>query len=152
VIVGIGGWAERQELPLPWLHVATQVKNYGFVFAATGELTLQLSWDRVLTSLVDVGFFSIHNILPLQSKPLERFGLEPSPACSRCGAASEDVLHFFAHCPRVADAWDHLAFAAAKALGGPLPDLHLLLLLNVPIYPPPMSKLLCWPYWLMLSW
>jgi Reverse transcriptase (RNA-dependent DNA polymerase) len=51
VIVGLGGWADRTEWPLPWLHVAPQVKIYGFVFAPSVAQTLQLSWDRVLNGL-----------------------------------------------------------------------------------------------------
>jgi hypothetical protein len=49
VIVGLGEWADRQEWPLPWLHVAPQAKVYGFVFAATVADTLHLSWDRVVS-------------------------------------------------------------------------------------------------------
>jgi hypothetical protein len=43
VIIGLGDWADRTEWPLSWLHVVAQVKVYGFIFAATFELTLQLS-------------------------------------------------------------------------------------------------------------
>jgi hypothetical protein len=51
VIVGLGEWADRQEWPLPWLHVAHQAKVYGFVFAATVADTLHLSWDQVVSGL-----------------------------------------------------------------------------------------------------
>jgi hypothetical protein len=96
-------------------------------------------WPRLTTaglppSLVDVGFSALHNVLPLQSRR-HRLGLAPTPACPRCGAASETVLHFFTQCPRVRDAWDCLFFAAARALGGPLPDLHLLFL-HFPLHYP----------------
>jgi hypothetical protein len=51
VIVGLGEWADRQEWPLSWLHIAPHAKVYGFVFAATVADTLRLSWDRVVSSL-----------------------------------------------------------------------------------------------------
>ena len=48
----------------------------------------------------------------------------------------EDVFHFFVQCPRVAAAWEFLAFRAARSLGGlPQPD-RLLLMLAWPPFPP----------------
>jgi hypothetical protein len=51
VIIGLRGWAARTEWPLSWLHLAPHVKIYGFIFAPTIALTLQLSWDRVISGL-----------------------------------------------------------------------------------------------------
>jgi hypothetical protein len=95
-----------------------------------------LRWDRIwgrLTTpglppaLVDTGFAALHNILPLQTRR-HRLGLAASPACTKCGAASESTLHFFTQCPRVSDAWEYLALTASRIIGGPINDLHLLLL------------------------
>jgi hypothetical protein len=95
-----------------------------------------ISWSRTWTYLqtagllslaVDVVFSLEHNILPLRAR-LHRIGVAETAACSHCGAAVEDQLHFFTACPRVAVAWAALATVVGRVLGGPLPDLHLLLL------------------------
>jgi hypothetical protein len=98
-----------------------------------------LCWDRIwgrlttpgiFPALVDIGFATLHNILPIQIRR-HRLCLAASPACTRCGVAFETVLHFFTQCPRVSDAWECLTLAASTALGGPINNLHLLLL-NLP--------------------
>ena len=94
-------------------------------------------WGRLALAglpsmLVDVGFSYLHNILPLQTRR-HRMRMVASPACLKCGAGVEDVLHFFTACTRVWEAWEVLALAACRALGGPLPDFHLLML-NLPIH------------------
>jgi hypothetical protein len=106
-----------------------------------------LRWDRIwgrLTTpglppaLVDTGFAALHNILPLQTRR-HRLGLTASPACTKCGAVSESTLHFFTQCPRVSDAWEYLALAASRVIGGPINDLHLLLL-DLPPSQPMMNQ------------
>jgi hypothetical protein len=76
--------------------------------------------------LVDVGFSYLHIILPLLVRR-HRFSLSASPTCLRCGAAVEDVLHFFTACLRVAEAWEALLFAATRD-PGPTTDRKLLFL------------------------
>jgi hypothetical protein len=82
---------------------------------------------------VDTMFSLLHNILPLRSR-LHRMG-QAAAACRRCDAAVEDQLHFFTACPRAADVWAYLATTVGRLLGGPLPDLHLLLL-HLPLHHP----------------
>jgi hypothetical protein len=103
----------------------------------------RIGWPQVWSHLatiglpqaaVDVGFSAIHNILPLQIRR-HRLRITPSPACRRCGAAMEDVIHFFTACPRVADAWSALATIAGRTLGGPVHDANLLHLFMPPRYP-----------------
>jgi hypothetical protein len=77
----------------------------------------------------------LHNILPLQVRR-HRFGMVASPACPRCAAPVEDVLHFFTACPRVAAAWEFLLFRAAVCLGPPPPPDDRLLFLAWPRFPP----------------
>jgi hypothetical protein len=99
-------------------------------------------WSRLVTPglAVDTAFSMLHNILPLQVCP-HRLQLAESPGCRRCGAPVEDALHFFTACPHVVDAWGCLAAAAGRALGGPLPDRHLLHL-HLPIHPRELSVVL----------
>jgi hypothetical protein len=49
VIVGLGEWEGRADWPLPWIHTAPNVKVYGFLFSASFDNTVRLSWDRVIT-------------------------------------------------------------------------------------------------------
>jgi hypothetical protein len=65
-----------------------------------------------------VAFYMLHNILPLQVRR-HRFNMVASPACPRCAAPVEHVLHFFTACPRVAAAWESLLFRAAVCLAPP---------------------------------
>jgi hypothetical protein len=103
------------------------------------DLTWRWVWGRLAQAglpalLVDVGFSYLHNILPLQVRR-HWLSLSASPACLRCGAAVEDVLHFFTACPRVAEAWEALLFAATRVLG-PTTDRKLLFL----AFPPAVAE------------
>jgi hypothetical protein len=108
------------------------------------DLPWSLIWSRLSlkalpASAVDVGFSALHNILPLQVRR-HRFNIVPTPACPRCQAPVEDVVHFFTNCPRVAEAWEFLAHRAALCLGGaPVPD-RLLLFLAWPHFPPSAAE------------
>jgi hypothetical protein len=84
---------------------------------------------------VDAAFSALHNILPLHVR-CHRFRIVPSPACPRCAAPAEDVLHFFTACSQVASAWEFLCYHVARCLGG-LPHLdRLVLFLAWPPFPP----------------
>jgi len=118
-----------------------------------------LGWNRIWCRLavtglpplvVDVGFSYLHNILPLQVR-LHRFAMAASPACLRCGAAMEDVLHFFTVCPRVADAWAVLSLAAGRALGGAIPD-RSLLFLHLPLHVGELAVVLAVLTFAELAW
>jgi hypothetical protein len=90
-----------------------------------------LAWGRLAiqdlpATAVDVAFMALHNILPLRVRK-HRFGMEPSPACLRCGEV-EDVLHFFTACPRVADSWAYVAWRVSLTMGGPVQDKKILFL------------------------
>jgi hypothetical protein len=100
------------------------------------RLWVRLHTATIPPALIDIDFATLHNILPLQIRR-HRLGLAASPACLRCVAASEVVLHFFNQCPRVTDAWETLVLATPRAIGGPLPDLHLLLL-GLPLHADPL--------------
>jgi hypothetical protein len=108
------------------------------------DLPWSLIWSRLSlkalpASAVDVGFSALHNILPLQVRR-HRFNIVPTPACPRCQAPVEDVVHFFTGCPRVAEAWEFLAHRAALCLGGaPVQD-RLLLFLAWPRFPPSAAE------------
>jgi hypothetical protein len=145
---------ERRPCASSWLAISWRPE------ASLGSAYwLGLHWRHVWSGLamagfppllIDAGFSAIHNILPLQSRR-HRLRLAPSPACLRCGAPTEDVLHFFTQCPRVADAWEVLALASTRALCGPLPDLHLLLL-NLPIHPNEQAVVLAVLAHIELAW
>jgi hypothetical protein len=45
-VIGLGEWEGRA-----WLHVAPQVRVYGFIFTASFEATVRLYWDRMLGGL-----------------------------------------------------------------------------------------------------
>jgi hypothetical protein len=92
----------------------------------------------------------LHNILLLQVR-LHRMWAEVSPACRRCGAPLEDTEHFITACPRIADAWECLAAAAGRVLGGPLPDGHLLRL-HLPIHPRELPVVLAVVVFVDIAW
>jgi hypothetical protein len=99
---------------------------------------------------MDIGFSALHNILPLQVRR-HRLTLAPSPACKRCGAAVEDVIHLITTCPRVADAWSNLATIAGRALGGPVHDANLLHLF-MPSHPADRSVTLAILIFMEVAW
>jgi hypothetical protein len=119
----------------------------------------QLGWRKIWSLLtasglpqtaVDVTFSMLHNILPLEVRR-HRLNLADTPACRRCGAAVEDTVHFFTRCPRVAAAWDGLAAAAGRALGGPIPDDHLLHL-HLPMLPGELAVVLAVVVYVEMVW
>jgi hypothetical protein len=65
-----------------------------------------------------------------------RFNIIPFPACPRCQAPMDAVVHFFMACPRLAKACVFRAHRAALCLGGVSPPDHLLLYLAWPYFPP----------------
>jgi hypothetical protein len=65
-----------------------------------------------------------------------RFNIIPFPACPRCQALMDAVVHFFMACPRLAKACVFRAHRAALCLGGVPPPEHLLLYLAWPYFPP----------------
>jgi Reverse transcriptase (RNA-dependent DNA polymerase) len=78
VIVGLGSWEGRADWPLHWLQVAPQVKVYGFVFSASVEETIRLSWDRVVTGLeATLRLWSARHLPTLAARrlALETYGL-----------------------------------------------------------------------------
>jgi hypothetical protein len=71
----------------------------------------EVVWNRLCSSglppaIVDKFFRLLHNILPLRGR-LATLGSAADGACPHCGE-SEDVVHFFQRCPRVANLWDAL--------------------------------------------
>jgi hypothetical protein len=48
-IIGLGSWASRQGWPLQCLLVSDHVKVLGFIISPIFSLTIQLSWDYVLS-------------------------------------------------------------------------------------------------------
>jgi hypothetical protein len=114
------------------------------VEAKIPDLPWHVIWSRLsLASLpasaVDAAFSALHNILPLQVRR-HRFKIVPSPACPRCQAPVEDVLHFFTACPRLVAAWEFLVYRAARCLGGPPPPDRLLFFLAWPRFPPSAAE------------
>jgi hypothetical protein len=125
------------------------------VEAKRPEFDWRKVWSRLVTTglpplAVDTAFSMLHKILSLQVRR-HRLRLADSPACRRCGAPVEDSLHFFTACPRLVDAWGCLAAAAGRALGGPLPDTHLLHL-HLPIHPRELSVALAVVVFVHFAW
>ena len=50
-IIGLGSWAGRQDWPLQWILAADHVKVLGFTISPVFSLTVQLSWDAVLSGM-----------------------------------------------------------------------------------------------------
>jgi hypothetical protein len=50
-IVGLGSWAGRQDWPLQWILASSSVKVLGFTITPIFPLTVQLSWDHVLSGM-----------------------------------------------------------------------------------------------------
>jgi hypothetical protein len=69
-----------------------------------------------------------------------RFNITPSPACPRCQAPVDNVVHFFIACPCLAKAWVFMAHRAALCLGGAPPPDHLLLYLACRHFPPSVAE------------
>jgi hypothetical protein len=118
-----------------------------------------LGWRKIWSLLtasglpqmaVDVTFSMLHNILPLEVRR-HRLNLAATPACRRCDAAVEDAIHFFTRCPRFNAAWDRLAAVAGRALGGPIPDDHLLHL-HLPKLPGEMAVVLTVVVYVDMVW
>jgi hypothetical protein len=47
VILGLGSWAGRRDLPLPWLQAVDQAKVFGVTYTPAFASTISASWDRV---------------------------------------------------------------------------------------------------------
>ena len=50
-IIGLGSWAGRQDWPLQWILPSSSVKVLGFIISPVFSLTVQLSWDHVLSGM-----------------------------------------------------------------------------------------------------
>ncbi len=91
----------------------------------------EVVWNRLCGSglppaIVDKFFRLLHNILPLRGR-LAMLGAAADGACPHCGE-SEDVVHFFQRCPRVANLWDALYVKLVFLVPGLPSDWDLLLL------------------------
>ncbi len=86
---------------------------------------LRMAYPSLPALAANVVFSLLHNVLPLQARR-HRLRLAPSPHCPHCPNVTEDVLHFFTACPRVATAWALLSFRVALLVGGTVPDRLLL--------------------------
>jgi hypothetical protein len=95
-------------------------------------LPWDLIWQRLATPALppmatDLHFRVLHDLLPTMERR-HRFGVIPSPICSRCPGRVEDGLHFFTSCSRVAGAWDYVLHRAIMVSGMALNNNSLLYL------------------------
>ena len=50
-VMGLGKWEGREDWPLKWLKVVSQMKIFGFIFTPTYSLTIKLNWEDTLEKL-----------------------------------------------------------------------------------------------------